>query len=230
MTRPKCVGNKRTHESQGPPSDTFQNSKLQDDSFHNDAASSYLSPNKRDKLEGKNNIDKQQRYVFVLAWTSYLFWVLVSWDSLLFEVSPTVKEASSHNGPPFENAKQKWQDQRAAGQPRCRGVSTWRKHFCWGYSCKPCWKDRAVLVCWDSTSRDSWAGESTGRPVYPRSALSFASPTGATVAWQPACGLDPSIHPDTWNIIKIDTTVSRYSPDHKWYCILPQERQPPGSL
>ena len=67
MTRPKCVGNKRTHESQGPPSDTFQNSKLQDDSFHNDAASSYLSPNKRDKLEGKNNIDKQQRYVFVLA-------------------------------------------------------------------------------------------------------------------------------------------------------------------
>ena len=117
MTRPKCVGNKRTHESQRPPSDTFQNSKLRDDSSHNDAASSYLSPNKHDKLEGKNNIDKQR--VFFFASTSYQFWVPVSWDFLLFEVSPTVKEASSHNGPPFENAKQKWQDQRAAGQPRC---------------------------------------------------------------------------------------------------------------
>ena len=116
MTRPKCVGNKRTHESQRPPSDTFQNSKLRDDSSHNDAASSYLSPNKHDKLEGKNNIDKQRVF---FASTSYQFWVPVSWDFLLFEVSPTVKEASSHNGPPFENAKQKWQDQRAAGQPRC---------------------------------------------------------------------------------------------------------------
>ena len=64
MTRPKCVGNKRTHESQRPPSDTFQNSKLRDDSSHNDAASSYLSPNKHDKLEGKNNIDKQRFFFF----------------------------------------------------------------------------------------------------------------------------------------------------------------------